>query len=282
MSRLGVVLSIVSMPELAQPAILSKIDSTISTLRMIIPFHREFADHPTLDKAPGRKASQKPLPASCACNITGTGERNLADYFDSPRGNEVHEQPCLPASCNGTNCRRISGRRSSVNTCYPETVVLVHGLWMHGVALLAQKHWLAQLGFVADTFSYPSIRRSLDENSHLLARYLSGFPGNGLNLVAHSLGGLVVLNMLTQATAPRIRRIVLMGSPCGGSHCATVLLRIPLLASVVGRSIRDASRQTHWQVPADVENRGARGERQFRPWSRHSRPAPSERRSRIG
>lgn len=140
-----------------------------------------------------------------------------------------------------------------MNTGHAETVVLVHGLWMHGVALLAQRYWLAQSGFVAKTFSYPSVRRSLDENSQLLARYLAGFPGSAINVVAHSLGGLVVLNMLAQASAPRIRRAVLMGSPCSGSHCASVLLRIPLLATIVGRSIRDASRRTHWDVPADVE-----------------------------
>ena len=144
-----------------------------------------------------------------------------------------------------------------------ETVVLVHGLWMHGIALFAQRYWLAQYGFVAKTFSYPSVRRTLDENSQLLARYLSGFSGSAINLVAHSLGGLVVLNMLAQASAPRIRRIVLMGSPCGGSYCASVLLRIPLLAKIVGRSMRDASGRTHWDLPAGVEIGVLAGNRSF-------------------
>jgi len=134
---------------------------------------------------------------------------------------------------------------------------------MHGIALLAQRHWLAQYGFAPQTFSYPSVRRSLDENSRLLARYLSNLPDGALNLVAHSLGGLVVLNMLARAPVPRIRRIVLMGSPCGGSYCASVLLRIPLLAPLVGRSIRDASGQTRWDVPADVEIGVLAGNRSF-------------------
>lgn len=89
------------------------------------------------------------------------------------------------------------------------------------------------------------------------------FSGSAINLVAHSLGGLVVLNMLAQASAPRIRRIVLMGSPCGGSYCASVLLRIPLLAKIVGRSMRDASGRTHWDLPAGVEIGVLAGNRSF-------------------
>lgn len=150
-----------------------------------------------------------------------------------------------------------------MNTAHPETVVLVHGLWMHGIALLAQRHWLAQSGFVAKTFSYPSVRKTLDENSQLLARYLSAFHGSVIHLVAHSLGGLVVLNMLAQASPPSLKRIVLMGSPCGGSYCASVLLRIPLLAALVGRSIRDASGRTLWDVPAGVEIGVLAGNRSF-------------------
>lgn len=140
-----------------------------------------------------------------------------------------------------------------MNTGCSENVILVHGLWMHGIVLLAQRHWLAQSEFVAETFSYPSVRRSLDENSLLLARYISGLPGGAVNVVAHSLGGLVVLNMLAQASAPCIKRVVLMGSPCSGSYCASVMLRTPLLTTIVGRSIRDASRRSRWDVPAEVE-----------------------------
>lgn len=144
-----------------------------------------------------------------------------------------------------------------------EPVVLVHGLWMHGIAFAAQRYWFGRSGFVVRTFSYPSVRRGLDENSLALSRYLSTIPGNTINLVAHSLGGLVVLNMLAQVSDPRIRRIVLMGSPCGGSHCATVLLRTPLLSMVVGHSIRDFIARPSWEAPTDVEVGVLAGNRSF-------------------
>lgn len=134
---------------------------------------------------------------------------------------------------------------------------------MHGIFLFAQKYWLEQNGFVAKTFSYPSVRGSLDKNSQLLARYLSDLPGSTIHVVAHSLGGLVVLNMLAQTSPPRIRRVVLMGSPCRGSYCASVLLRIPLLARIVGRSIRDSSERPPWEAPANVEVGVLAGNRSF-------------------
>lgn len=133
------------------------------------------------------------------------------------------------------------------------TVVLVHGLWLHGIALMAQRHWLTHQGFYVRIFSYPSVRRSLNANGRALASYISKIPGETINLVGHSLGGLVILNMLAQTTDPRIRRVVLLGSPCGGSHCASVLLRKPGLSTIVGRSLRDALMQNHWKIPADVE-----------------------------
>lgn len=136
----------------------------------------------------------------------------------------------------------------------PAAVILVHGLWLHGAALMLLRHRLARRGFSVRTFSYPSVRRSLDANSRALSRCVAETAGDSVALVGHSLGGLVVLNMLAQTPDPRIRRVVLMGSPCAGSHCASFLLRTPGLARLLGRSIGDALlRGPHWEVPAGAE-----------------------------
>jgi pimeloyl-ACP methyl ester carboxylesterase len=135
----------------------------------------------------------------------------------------------------------------------PETVVLVHGLWMHGLVFWPQRRWLASRGFAVRSFSYPSVRHSLADNSRALARFVAGLPASRIHLVGHSLGGLVVLAMLAEHPDQRIRRAVLMGSPCGGSHCAEVLLGSPALAAIVGRSIRDWLRLPRPQPPATVD-----------------------------
>jgi pimeloyl-ACP methyl ester carboxylesterase len=132
-------------------------------------------------------------------------------------------------------------------------VILVHGLWLDSYAFVAHRHWLSGGGYAPRTFSYPSVRAGLDANSLALARFIRGIEGKAVAIVAHSLGGLVVLNMLALAPDPRIRRIVLMGSPTAGSHCAAVLMRTPALASIVGRSLKDAAGKAAWEIPAGVE-----------------------------
>ena len=120
-----------------------------------------------------------------------------------------------------------------------ETVILIHGLWMRGIVLLPQQHWLRAQGFAVRRFSYPSWRGSLADNVRLLSGFVSDTPGATVHLVAHSLGGLVVLKMLSQEPDARIRRVVLMGTPYAGCHCGLTLAATPVLARLVGRTFED-------------------------------------------
>jgi len=81
--------------------------------------------------------------------------------------------------------------------------------------------------------------QGLQQNAGALSRFVAATGGDNIHLVGHSLGGLVALSMLAQYPAPRVRRVVLMGSPCMGSHCAAVLLRTPCLAALAGRSLKE-------------------------------------------
>ena len=120
-----------------------------------------------------------------------------------------------------------------------ETVILIHGLWMHGIVLLPYQHWLRRAGFVAYRFSYPSWRDGLADNARLLAGYVQATPGPVIHLVAHSLGGLVALRMLAEHGTARIGRVVLLGTPYAQCHCGFTVARLPLLAAVLGRSFAD-------------------------------------------
>ena len=134
-----------------------------------------------------------------------------------------------------------------------ETVILIHGLWMHGIALLPQQRWLARRGFSARRFSYPSMRQGLQQNAKALSQFVAATGSGNIHLVGHSLGGLVALSMLAQYPAPRVRRVVLMGAPCMGSHCASVLLRTPSLAAIAGRSLREWLVLPRLPLPNQVE-----------------------------
>lgn len=134
-----------------------------------------------------------------------------------------------------------------------ETIVLVHGLWMHGIVFFRQQQALTRRGFAVRTFSYPSVRRGLTANADALIRFIAALDARRIHLVGHSLGGLLVLTVLSQHRDPRLGRAVLMGSPCCGSHCARVLRRVPGLSALVGHSVSDWLALRMPRIPDDIE-----------------------------
>jgi len=120
-----------------------------------------------------------------------------------------------------------------------DTAILVHGLWMHGLVFVPHQVWLEKRGFAVRRFSYPSWSESLEKNAERLARFVAATPGANIHLVCHSLGGLVAMAMLEKGQDPRIRRVVLMGSPYAGCHCGHYMAGRRGLSPLLGRSIKD-------------------------------------------
>jgi pimeloyl-ACP methyl ester carboxylesterase len=113
-------------------------------------------------------------------------------------------------------------------------VVLLHGLWMPGAAM----HWLsAHLktdGFEPEVFSYHSVADGPDTAVPRLVELLEG--GEGADIVAHSLGGLIALQALCESPGLPVARVVCLGSPLTGSGAATGMLRWAPAAALLGRS----------------------------------------------
>lgn len=125
---------------------------------------------------------------------------------------------------------------------------------MHGFVFLLIRRWLVRRGYAVRLFSYPSVRRGLQQNADALARFVAEVDCPVVHLVGHSLGGLVILAMLAQRNDTRVRRVVLMGSPCSGSHAASVVEKTGRFSAIMGGSLKD------WQalpapldLPASVE-----------------------------
>lgn len=110
---------------------------------------------------------------------------------------------------------------------------------MHGLVLLPHQRWLRAEGFAVRRFSYPSWRGGLADNVRLLSSFVNETPGAVIHLVAHSLGGLVALKMLSQEPDARISRVVLLGTPYAGCHCGITLAAQPVLTALVGRTFKD-------------------------------------------
>lgn len=120
-----------------------------------------------------------------------------------------------------------------------ETVVLVHGLWMNGLSFALYRRQLVRRGFKTRTFSYATLRYGLAENTLALSSFVGDLEAPSIHLLGHSLGGLIILNMLVTRPDPRVGRVVLMGVPYLASHSASSLARLPGGAALVGRSLRD-------------------------------------------
>lgn len=121
-----------------------------------------------------------------------------------------------------------------------ETVVLVHGLWMHGIVMALMRHRIERCGYHVLSYSYPSMDLSLAENADRLSRFCSERGAGRMHFVGHSLGGAVILTLLENAAALDIGRIVLAGPPYAGSFAARRFEHLPGGRKALGRSIR------HW------------------------------------
>ena len=118
----------------------------------------------------------------------------------------------------------------------PETVVLVHGIWMTSLELLLLARRLRRCGYRTLRFRYRSLLRPVRQNAACLARRVRQLPAGKIHLVGHSLGGLVMLQALQDHPDLITGRIVLLGSPVRGSAVARCVAGRRVLRWLIGRS----------------------------------------------
>lgn len=116
-------------------------------------------------------------------------------------------------------------------------VVLVHGLWMHGMAMQVMAHLLGRRGYRVHRVSYDFLRRSPAESADKLAGEIAALGPDPVHLVGHSLGGIVILHLLDRHPESAVASCVLIGSPVRGSGVARQVHGNPLLRPLLGRSI---------------------------------------------
>lgn len=136
----------------------------------------------------------------------------------------------------------------------PESVVLVHGLWLGGWVCSLLDHWLHAAGFRVHRFSYPSTRETLSANAARLARFTNAIEAPVLHFVGHSLGGLVAVKSQIDHPDRRPGRMVLIGSPFAGCQAAMRLEPHALGHALLGRSLREwlTERPAVWNGPRQL------------------------------
>ena len=119
-----------------------------------------------------------------------------------------------------------------------ETVVLVHGLYVHGLWMYLLEYWLEQSGYHTVNYSYPSMTRSPAENAEELHAILERLDTSVVHFLAHSMGGLVVRHLFHHYPRQRPGRVVTMGTPHQGSYAARIMHHSGL-GYFVGRGLED-------------------------------------------
>jgi pimeloyl-ACP methyl ester carboxylesterase len=119
----------------------------------------------------------------------------------------------------------------------PEPVLLLHGIWLVGSTLKPLARRLAAAGFEPMPMTWPSITGGPEAAVDLVRAKLRALAGRGpVHLVGHSLGGLVALEAMRDATDLPPGRVVCLGSPLAGSRAARSLARVPGARQLTGRS----------------------------------------------
>ena len=114
---------------------------------------------------------------------------------------------------------------SGVNTDAP--VVIVHGLWMGAWQMRPLKNALVRANFRCYRYHYASALAPYRQNQDGLARLVEERIGAACHFVAHSMGGLLVLDLLKRRPELCAGHVVCLGTPINGSAVIKKMQRAP-------------------------------------------------------
>lgn len=139
---------------------------------------------------------------------------------------------------------RVAGEGTAV----PEDVVLACGLWMPAATMALLGARLRRAGFAPRTFAYDG-RAPFAANLERLAQFALRC-GAAPHLVGHSLGGVLVFDMLSARADVSARRVVLLGAPVRGSLSGRRLARHAIGRWMLGGCApRWRERDASWSRP---------------------------------
>lgn len=104
-----------------------------------------------------------------------------------------------------------------------KAVILIHGIIRSSKSFAKMKAACQQSGRLIVPFDYPSTQVTIPENAKFLEQVIASLDGiEEIDLVVHSMGGLVVRSWLAQQAVvdSRIKRMVMLGVPNRGANMA--------------------------------------------------------------
>lgn len=111
---------------------------------------------------------------------------------------------------------------------------------MPGAVMTVLARRLRRAGWATYIFSYDARHAAPTRNAAALAAFLKRIDAPVVHFVAHSLGGLVLMQLLQDHPAQRPGRVVLLGTPYRGSHVARRIGRYRWGRRLCGSSLQAA------------------------------------------
>ena len=123
----------------------------------------------------------------------------------------------------------------------PSCVVLVHGFCRQGGNMRYLAQQLERLGYRTFSPTLPTTLQNVRTCSEALALVLEKrFPkGSIVHFVGHSMGGLIIREYLSRQVVEGLGRVVLIGTPSGGTPQVSLLLRILPFSRKIFKALSD-------------------------------------------
>ena len=130
-------------------------------------------------------------------------------------------------------------------------VLLVHGLMRSSKCMSSFASAAEQAGIEPFQFGYPSTQISIPDAAEYLDKAIQSLEGiEELSIVAHSMGGLVTRAYFARHGDPRIKRVVMMGTPNRGAELADLLHQNILIKAVSGPGSRQLVTDPEGLIPS--------------------------------
>jgi pimeloyl-ACP methyl ester carboxylesterase len=116
-------------------------------------------------------------------------------------------------------------------------VVLLHGIAVGSWTLKKLERALQRRGFATLNLDYASRKKPLEALAEDIHAPIAAFAercGGAIHFVAHSMGGLLTRVYISRHRPARLSRVVMLGTPNGGSEVADLLKDLALYRAVFG------------------------------------------------
>lgn len=114
-------------------------------------------------------------------------------------------------------------------------VIFVHGMGRSSKSWPTLAKRAEKAGYLVVAFDYPSTRCSITESAEYLAKVIDSLEGiDHIDIVAHSMGGLVSRAYLAKHDDSRLHRLVMLGVPNLGAEMADKVVALPLYQWICG------------------------------------------------